>query len=234
MTLEEHFGSWYDLLKEYLHSDEFTALGNMINQRRQSFNVNVYPSKEDVFKAFRLCDYNNLKVVILGQDPYYTDNMASGLAFGVKDPLGKIPPSLKNIQKEVEADVYDGLKLDFDHSLESWAKQGVLLINTSLTVEENNPGCHIKYWEKFIDYLFNQLAEDKVGIVYICWGNHAKKYIPTFNKHKTNFVLQSAHPSPLSAHNGFFNSKPFSFTNDILSEVAKGIDEDPIKYRIKW
>lgn len=234
MTLEEHFGSWYELLSEYLLSDEFKSLGTLINQRRNSFNVNVYPSKDDVFKAFRLCDYNKLKVVILSQDPYYTDGMANGLAFAVNNQLGKIPPSLKNIHKEVESDVYDGLQLDFDYSLESWAKQGVLLINTALTVEENNPGCHVKYWKNFINFLFTRLAEDKVGIVYICWGNHARKFIPIFNKHKTNFVLQSAHPSPLSAHNGFFGSKPFSFTNDILSEVAKGIDEDPIKYRIKW
>ena len=170
--------------------------------------------------------------------PYHNPSQANGLAFAFKhdvDNLRPIPPSLRNIEKEWESDVMDGMGLYFDYSLEHWANQGVLLINTALTVEGGKPGSHTKQWRRFTKHLFERLAEEKVGIVYICWGSHAKSFIPIFNKHKTNFVITGTHPSPLGANKGgFFGTKPFSKTNEILREVAIGLGKNPDEYIIKW
>lgn len=158
--------------------------------------------------------------------PYPTRGHANGLAFAYSGE-GGIPLSLVNILKELENDMYQGLKLYQDYGLTSWAKQGVLLINTALTVEEGKPGSHINQWKEFTNYLFKKLGEEKNNIVYICWGNHAKSFIPIFNKNGNNKVIESVHPSPLSANKGgWFGSKPFSKCNQILKELNK--DE------IKW
>ncbi len=171
----------------------------------------VYPKRSDLFRAFDLCPLDKVKVVIFGQDPYHGPNQANGLCFSVqKDQT--IPPSLKNIFKEIKSDLdIDDL---FVHGcLESWAEQGVLLLNSILTVRDGSPGSHKdKGWEIFTDSAIKLLAEQDRPIVFILWGAFArsKKKLITNNKH---LVLESAHPSPLSAYNGFFGSKPFSKTN---------------------
>lgn len=232
--LKERVGEgWYNLMKDCFDSPYFAKLGKFLTERRNAFNVNVFPEKENVFRAFKLCPLENLKVVIIGQDPYPTKGHANGLAFAYTGD-GSIPRSLANIFKEWENDVKGGLDLYFNYSLEDWAKQGILLINTALTVEEGKAGSHTKQWRRFTEHLFERLAEEKVAIVYVCWGNHAKSFIPIFNKHKTNLVIQSAHPSPLSASRGFFNSKPFSKINKCLKEVAIAKDLNPEEYIIKW
>jgi len=222
---------WYELLSDYLESEEFTKLGQYLNNRRKSFNAKVFPEKQNIFRAFKLCPLDKLKVVIIGMDPYPTEGNANGLAFAYKGN-GNIPKSLQNIHKELENDAYKGLNLTFDYTLESWAKQGILLINTALTVEEGKPGSHSNLWKNFTKNLFEKLAETKAGIVYVCWGNHAKRFIPIFKEY--NLVIQSVHPSPLSAHRGFFGSKPFSKVNTCLKEIAISLNEDVANYLIKW
>lgn len=232
--LINQFGKgWYNLLHEYLESEEFVNLGRFLNKRRKMFNVEVYPNKENIFRAFKLCSIGKLKVVIIGQDPYPTRGNANGLAFAYVGD-GNIPKSLQNIYKEFENDVKNGLDLDFDYTLESWAKQGILLINTALTVEKDNAGSHMELWNNFTVYLLKQLAKNHVGIVYVCWGKHAQKYIPIIDKYQTNLIIKSVHPSPLSAHKGFFDSKPFSKINMCLTEIAKGYEIEPEKYIIEW
>jgi uracil-DNA glycosylase len=232
--LKAHFGEgWYNLLADYLENPEFNILGNFIEDRRKAFNIQVYPKREDVFNAFKICPLEDLKVVVIGEGPYSTRDYANGLAYAYTG-AGPVPPILNNIYREWENDVRDGLDLYFDYSLRGWAKQGVLFLNTALTVEENRPGSHRNEWRNFISFLFERLAEEKVGIVYVCWGDYSKSFIPLFNKHNTNLVIATAGPSPLTAHQGFFDSKPFSKINECLTEVAKGLEIDPEDYIIKW
>lgn len=219
-SLKSKFGEgWYNLLEGMLTPSYFNQLGHFLESRRKSFNVEVYPAKEDVFKAFNLTPLEGVKVVILGQDPYYSyQGQATGLAFGVPD-YANIPPSLKNILKEAEDDWYNGLNLHYDPTLESWAKQGVLLLNTALTVEKNKPGAHTKEWQQFTKTVLEKL-QTKDNIIYVLWGNHAigfKKFITN----PTSFIIESAHPSPLSAYRGFLGSKPFSKINNQLLLINK-------------
>ena len=175
----------------------------------------IYPQQQDIFKAFELTPYKDVRVVILGQDPYHGPNQAHGLSFSVQDNIA-YPPSLRNIFKEL----VDDLQCEMPQSgnLTSWSKQGVLLLNTTLTVAQGNPMSHTKQgWEMFTDEVLKHLNERQEPIIFILWGNHAKtkmKLIDT-NKH---YILTSAHPSPLSARRGFFGSKPFSKTNELLKE----------------
>lgn len=176
----------------------------------------IYPSYKEIFKCFNYFKLNQTKIVILGQDPYYTPEIAHGLAFGIKND-NKIPPSLKNIAKEL----YNDLNIELnDYTLESWAKQKILLLNTSLTVVKNKPGSHIKYWKDFINYILIEINKLS-NIIFIAWGKHAHdklKFIDT-NKHT---LIVTSHPSPLSYHKEygiyppFKNSKPFSKVNNIL------------------
>lgn len=219
MEIKELFGEeWYKLLKGYLESQEFNKLGTFLNERRKAFNVEVYPEKENIFRAFRECPLEKTKIVLIGMDPYPTKGNAIGLAFGYNGN-GSIPKSLQNIYKEYENDVMNGLDLMFDYSLTKWAQQGVLLINTALTVERGNPGSHTKQWKNFTNYLFTELGKHNKDIIYICWGNHAKSFIPLFKE--GNKIIESVHPSPLSARKGFFGSKPFSKANKYLKELGK-------------
>ncbi len=173
----------------------------------------IYPSKKEVFKAFRYTPYKNVKVVILGQDPYHGENQAEGLSFSVPKGVKK-PPSLQNIFKELETDL--GCKIPTTGSLVAWALQGVLLLNTVLTVVKDQAASHKDIgWETFTDYVIQKINEKDTPVVFILWGSYArskKKYI-TNPKH---FIVESAHPSPLSAYNGFFGSRPFSKTNAFL------------------
>lgn len=210
--------AWDEELKEEYKKEYFTELMNFVKEEYK--NKTIYPKPNEVFNAFRYTDFENVKVVILGQDPYHGPNQAEGLSFSVSDDVLK-PPSLKNIFKELESDL--GIPFPKHNSLKPWAKQGVLLLNAVLTVEEHKPASHKgKGWEIFTDDVINILNKREKPIVFILWGAFArsKKSLITNKQH---YIIESAHPSPFSARNGFFGSKPFSKTNKFLRE--KGLEE---------
>ena len=210
--------AWDEELKEEYKKEYFTELMNFVKEEYK--NKTIYPKPSEVFNAFRYTDFDNVKVVILGQDPYHGPNQAEGLSFSVSDDVLK-PPSLKNIFKELESDL--GIPFPKHNSLKPWAKQGVLLLNAVLTVEEHKPASHKgKGWEIFTDDVINILNKREKPIVFILWGAFArsKKSLITNKQH---YIIESAHPSPFSARNGFFGSKPFSKTNEFLRE--KGLEE---------
>ncbi|MBQ6323344.1 MAG: uracil-DNA glycosylase [Bacilli bacterium] len=215
---------WDELLKEEYQEEYFQNLLQFIKEEYKK--KTIYPKQNEVFNAFRYTDFDNLKVVILGQDPYHGPNQAEGLSFSVSNEVLK-PPSLKNIFKELESD----MKIPFPeaNSLKPWAKQGVLLLNAVLTVEEHKPTSHKdKGWEHFTDDIIKIINEKKEPVVFILWGSYArdKKKLITNPNH---YIIESAHPSPFSARNGFFGSRPFSKTNKFLK--SKGIKE--IDWRIE-
>lgn len=186
---------------------------------------NTFPNKENTFKALELTPLENVKVVILGQDPYHGEGQANGLAFSVNKDI-KIPPSLKNIYKELNTDL--NIEIPTHGDLTHWAKQGVLLLNSVLTVEPGRPGSHANIgWERYTDQIIKQISTEKEHIVFILWGKYAesKKYLIDESKHLT---IISTHPSPFSARKGFFGSKPFSRANAFL--IEKGMD--PIDWEI--
>ena len=215
MTLQEQLGEqWYSILKDEFKKEYMIKLSNIIKKERKLYQV--YPKKEDVFKAFRLSSPDNIRVVIVGQDCYYNPNLANGLAFSVQESLEKIPPSLSNIFTELEED-YQRFNAYHNPDLTRWAKQGVFLLNRSLTVRHKQPNSHSKMgWEIFTEKVIDILIE-KQPKVFILWGANAIKLslkIPDFPHYK----ILSAHPSPLSAYRGFFGSKPFSRTNRWLKK----------------
>ena len=212
---------WDQLLKDEYQKEYFTNLMEFI--KKEYKEKTIYPKQNEVFNAFRYTDFDDLKVVILGQDPYHGPNQAEGLSFSVSNSVLK-PPSLKNIFKELESD----LQIPFpeSNSLKPWAKQGVLLLNAVLTVEEHKPTSHKdKGWETFTDDIIKIINQKEEPVVFILWGAYArnKKSLITNPNH---YIIESAHPSPFSARNGFFGSKPFSKTNEFLNK--NGIGE------IKW
>ena len=204
---------WDSILNEEYNKEYFKNLIDFIKQEYK--NKTIYPKQNEVFNAFRYTDFDDVKVVILGQDPYHGPNQAEGLSFSVSNEVLK-PPSLKNIFKELESDL--GIPFPKDNSLKPWAKQGVLLLNAVLTVEEHKPTSHKdKGWEIFTDNVIKTLNKREKPVVFILWGAYArakKEYI-TNPKH---YIIESAHPSPFSARNGFFGSKPFSKTNEFLKK----------------
>ena len=201
---------WDIILKDEYEKDYFTKIKNAVRNEYQ--HKTIFPPAREVFKAFRMTPYKDTRVVILGQDPYHGVGEANGMCFSVNRNI-KMPPSLKNIFKEL----YDDLGITrTDSDLTDWAKSGVLLLNSVLTVEKDKPASH-KWigWEEFTDNVIKKLNEKKEPVVFILWGNFAKgkaKYI-TNPKH---LVIASAHPSPFSVYQGFFGSKPFSRTNEFL------------------
>lgn len=209
---------WDLLLQDEYKKDYFQKLINFIDNEYKT--KTIYPKKSEIFSAFRFTSYKDTKVVILGQDPYHGENQAEGLSFSVKNCVRK-PPSLQNIFKELESDL--NIPFPKNNSLIPWAKEGVLLLNTVLTVEEKCPASHKEQgWEIFTDEVIKILNKKETPIVFILWGNFArskKKYI-TNNIH---YIIESAHPSPFSAYNGFFGSKPFSKTNKFLE--SKGLEK---------
>ena len=209
---------WDQLLKDEYQKEYFTNLMEFI--KKEYKEKTIYPKQNEVFNAFRYTDFDDLKVVILGQDPYHGENQAEGLSFSVSNSVLK-PPSLKNIFKELESD----LQIPFpeSNSLKPWAKQGVLLLNAVLTVEEHKPTSHKdKGWETFTDDIIKIINQKEEPVVFILWGAYArnKKSLITNPNH---YIIESAHPSPFSARNGFFGSKPFSKTNNFLK--SKGLKE---------
>lgn len=226
-NLIKRFGKgWYDLLEDILVSDYFKEIGRALISSKKIY----YPGKKDIFRAFELCPVEKLKVVILGQDPYH-DGSATGLAFSNRSDSKSISPSLRNILKEVEDSVYDGFKLEQDPNLERWAEQGVLLLNTALTVEKSNPGSHAELWDEFTRKVIKRISDEIPAIVYMLWGKHAKGYLEYISR-ETNFILASPHPSPFSAGRGFFGNKHFSKCNEVLVQV--GIAKEEKDYEIKW
>ena len=211
---------WDEVLSNEFKKDYFKKLGIFV--KNEYNKKEIYPKYNDIFNALRYTDYDDVKVVILGQDPYHGYNEAHGLSFSVKKGT-PMPPSLQNIFKELENDL-NIKKTDSD--LTSWAKQGVFLLNSIMTVEKDKPLSHKdKGWEIFTDNIIKCLNEREKPIVFVLWGSYArsKKVLITNKRH---LVLESVHPSPLSAYRGFFGSKPFSKINNILKK--NGLDE------IKW
>ena len=204
---------WDLILKDEFEKEYFKNIESFLNKAYKE--KNIYPPREEIFKALELSSYQDTKVVILGQDPYYNYGQAQGLSFSVNNGI-KLPPSLRNIYKEMETDI--GIKPVSNGSLISWAKQGVLLLNASLTVEDKKPNSHKSIgWQIFTDKIISILNERREPLVFILWGNFArsKKSLITNKRH---LIIESAHPSPLSARHGFFGSKPFSKTNEFLKK----------------
>ncbi len=203
--------SWKKVLSEEFLKTYFNTLTAFV--RRSYTEKEIFPHPKNIFKAFDLCPFDTVKVVILGQDPYHGKGQAIGLSFAVSEET-PIPPSLKNIFKEIESDL--GVKPTQNGNLERWAKQGVLLLNATLTVESGKPGSHQKQgWEEFTDAVIQKISAEKEHVVFILWGNYAKQKGAHIDRSK-HFVIESPHPSPFSAHSGFFGSKPFSKTNTYL------------------
>lgn len=199
------------------NDDYFEELALFLLKEEQSGKV-IFPPKEKVFNAFEKCSFENLKVVIIGQDPYHGIGQANGLAFSVSDGI-KIPPSLRNIFKEINSDL--GIPIPINGDLSTWAEKGVLLLNAVLTVEEGKPGSHQnKGWERFTDEIIKMISDEKSGIVFLLWGNYAKSKSDIIDE-KKHLILTAAHPSPLSAYNGFFQCKHFSKTNKYLTIMEK-------------
>ena len=216
--------SWDKLLEEEYKKDYFVNLMEFVKNEYK--NKTIYPKQNEVFNAFRYTSFEDVKVVILGQDPYHGPNQAEGLSFSVSNEVLK-PPSLKNIFKELESD----LEIQFPeaNSLIPWAKEGVLLLNAVLTVQEHTPTSHKdKGWETFTDNVIKVLNKKTTPVVFILWGSYArnKKELITNPLH---YIIESPHPSPFSARTGFFGSKPFSKTNEYLK--SKGIKE--INWRVE-
>lgn len=210
---------WDNVLKNIYDGEYFRPL--LLKVQNEYKNKVIFPPKHEIFNAFRLTPFANVKVVIVGQDPYHGVGEAHGLSFSVRDGL-KLPPSLKNIYKELYDDL--GVPIRTSGDLSSWAKQGVLMLNSTLTVEKDNANSHSNIgWQQFTDDVIRLIDNNKRDVVFILWGNYARSKKALI---KNNFIIESSHPSPFSAYNGFFGSKPFSKCNNYLK--SKGLEE------IKW
>lgn len=208
--------NWYELLREDFESEEFIELQKFL--KNEYLNYNIYPSPNEVFNALNLTKFDDVKVVIIGQDPYHQPGQAHGLCFSVKEET-KLPPSLKNIYKEIQEEL--GYPSNTKGDLTAWAKQGVLLLNSVLTVRESCPNSHKnKGWEKITSQIINLLNQRNNPVVFLLWGANAINLGKDINKNK-HFVLSCAHPSPLSAHNGFFGCGHFKRTNVILKQLGQ-------------
>ena len=202
---------WDIVLKSKFKTKSFKNLIQLLNQEKKKYNI--FPSEDNIFKAFKLSSFNKTRIVIIGQDPYHGKGQAHGLAFSV--PKGKkIPPSLFNIFKELQSDLQ--IPITHNGNLEYWANQGVLLLNTILTVRENEAGSHKNIgWENFTDFAISKLSLIKNGLIFMLWGNFAQNKSSLIDP-KKHYILKTSHPSPLSAHKGFLGCSHFSKTNNIL------------------
>lgn len=222
MTAETIPESWRSVLEPALASPEARRLGGWL-KAEEAAGKQVFPPRGTRLAALALTPLDEVRCVILGQDPYHGPGQAHGLAFSVQDGV-KVPPSLVNIYKELEADL--GLPRAATGDLSKWARQGVLLLNNTLTVESGQAGSHAgRGWDAITDACVAAVAASEVPTVFILWGSHAKKKasrVPALGRASHHLVLTSAHPSPLSAHNGFFGSRPFSQTNAFLDEHGRG------------
>ena len=207
---------WKRILADEFSKPYFEELVSFVKMEYASGTV--YPAGRDIFRAFDKCEFDNLKVVIIGQDPYHGPGQANGLCFSVNDGMA-FPPSLQNIFKEVHADI--GTPIPISGNLDRWAEQGVLLLNAVLTVRAHNAASHAgRGWEQFTDAVVRAIAERKQGVVYMLWGSYAQKK-GAIASPSSNLILKAVHPSPLSAYRGFFGCKHFSMANDYLESVGK-------------
>lgn len=216
--------SWKNVLKEEFEKSYFQQIVTFLKAEKSAGKI-IYPPGPLIFNAFNKTPFSKLKVVLLGQDPYHNKGQAHGLSFSVPDGVTK-PPSLINIFKELENDL--GISAPKNGNLEKWAMKGVLLLNASLTVRQNEPGSHSKIgWLQFTDAVISKISHEKKGIVFLLWGRFAqdKQSIIDETKH---YVLKAAHPSPFSADKGFFGCRHFSKTNDLLSLQNK----EPIDWKL--
>jgi len=217
---------WLNVLSDELEKPYMKELKSFLLEEKQK-GFTVYPKGADIFNAFNHTPFDKIKVVILGQDPYHGQNQAHGLSFSVQKGVA-VPPSLKNMYKELADDI-EGFKIPNHGNLTAWADQGVLLLNATLTVRAHEAGSHQnKGWEKFTDHVISVLSAKKSGLVFLLWGRYAQQKESLIDT-KKHHVLKSAHPSPFSAYNGFFGSKPFSKTNQIL--IKEGLK--PINWQIE-
>ena len=216
--LNELNQAWRNLLVDEFEKDYFLRLQTFVNQEYKS--KICFPPHNKIFNAFNCCSIDDLKVVLIGQDPYHGDGEANGLCFSVSDSV-KIPPSLRNIFRELAADL-DLIFMLEDGNLERWAAQGVLLLNATLTVEQNRAGSHQKKgWEQFTDAVISKVNTEKSNVVFLLWGNYAQKKGAKIDSSK-HLILQSGHPSPLSANQGkWFGNKHFSAANAYLKSFGK-------------
>ena len=217
--------SWESIINDERDKEYFQSVLAFVEQQRNSGKT-IYPPQEQVFSAFDMTPFESVRVVILGQDPYHGAKQAHGLAFSVL-PGVKIPPSLRNMYKELAQDI-DGFEIPSHGYLDTWASQGVLMLNTVLTVEEAKAHSHAKCgWETFTDAIITELNQRSEPIIFLLWGAHAQKKGQAIDADK-HHVLTAPHPSPLSAHRGFFGCQHFSTTNKLLSSM----DQQPIDWRL--
>ena len=215
----EFKNSWDEILAEEFKKEYYKKLRLFLIEEYK--NYTTYPNMYDIFSAFKLTAYEDIKVVILGQDPYHQRGQAHGLSFSVQKGV-KIPPSLVNIFKELKNDI--GIEIPNHGCLEEWAKNGVFLLNTALTVREGQPNSHRgKGWETFTDNVISIINEKEAPVVFILWGNNAKEKEKLITN-KKHLIIKGTHPSPLSAHHGFFDGKYFSKANDFLGKNGTGVD----------
>ncbi len=204
---------WYLLLKAELEKPYFITLCKKLSLEKAA----IYPASQDTFKALNLCNLDNVKVVILGQDPYHNEGQANGLCFSVPEGM-TIPPSLRNIIKELNQDL--GIELK-SGDLSGWAQQGVLLLNAALSVEAHSASSHLTWgWENFTDAIIDLVQFKRKDVVFLLWGNYARKKKNRIDQNK-HCIIEAPHPSPLSAHRGFFGSKVFSKCNEYLAQSGK-------------
>ncbi|WP_028298076.1 uracil-DNA glycosylase [Olivibacter sitiensis] len=216
--------SWLDVLADEFEKPYMKSLKSFLTEEKA--NHQIYPPNKLIFNAFQHTPFDKVKVVILGQDPYHNVGQAHGLSFSVPEGIA-IPPSLQNMYKELSNDI-DGFTIPRHGNLTKWADQGVLLLNATLTVRAHQAGSHQKKgWEQFTDEAITKLSQLREGLVFILWGAYARKKMALIDTSK-HCVITSAHPSPLSAHNGFFGSKPFSKANAYL--ISKG--KTPIDWQV--
>ncbi len=209
--------TWKTALQDEFSKAYFEQLTRFVKEEYKKGAV--YPAPKNIFRAFDLTPFNKVKVVILGQDPYFNPKQANGLCFAVGEGVA-LPPSLQNIFKEIESDLGEPVK-NKTGDLERWAKQGVLLLNATLTVRAGAANSHQgRGWEHFTDAAIKALSDQREHLVFILWGNYARQKGAHIDRSK-HLVIESPHPSPFSARNGFFGSKPFSKTNDYLKETAQ-------------
>jgi len=205
--------TWDEILKEEFEKEYFRNLIKFVEEEYQK--KTIFPPQNEIFNAFRYTPYDKVKVVILGQDPYHGERQAQGLSFSVRNEVGR-PPSLQNIFKEIESDLE--IKISKNNSLIPWAKEGILLLNAVLTVEKDKAASHKDQgWEIFTDAVIQKINEKDTPVVFILWGAYARSKKPLITN-PLHYVIESPHPSPFSAYNGFFGSRPFSKTNDFLEK----------------
>ncbi len=223
-TTKLHINSdWRTFLKEELNSENVQAIINSLQTERNTSAI--FPKDNEIFNAFNITSLKNLKVIVLGQDPYHGKEQAHGLSFSVPNGI-KIPPSLRNIFKELQTDL--SIPISNNGNLRPWAKQGVLLLNATLTVRKKEAGSHQKIgWENFTDKVIEKISKEKEGVIFLLWGAFAQRKSILIDA-KKHHILTAAHPSPFSAYRGFFGCKHFSKTNEILINN----NQQPIEWKL--